>query len=348
MRLVTFEVATATGPQRRVGALRNEDREVVDLNAACGWLLREAGEPRAAELADATLPLDMLAFLAGGEQAMDTARETLAALRGTPAGPRGERVLYARADVRLLAPVPRPWTIRDYSTFEEHMTTRNPNKPPFWYSHPTCYKGNPWTVIGPEDPIFWPHFTDRLDLEPELGFYVGKEGHDLTIEQAREHIAGYTIFIDCSARDRREIENLGPYKAKDFCNVMGPCMVTPDEFDELNARVHVKVNGETWFEGNTGHLRAFDSPSILAFASDCETVHPGDFIGLGTTGLGCSVDLQRWAQPGDHVEIGIEGIGAIGSVLVRKEPVVDWARNGIPTRLPRPEGSRPPESAVHP
>ena len=363
MRLVSFEVQTPVGPFRRIGALRGDDAEVVDLNAAYGWLLRERGDSRPLEKAEFLVPPDMLGFLKGGEESMNVARGVLRDLRGAPTGLRGETVVYPRVQVKLLAPVPRPWTIRDFSVGEEHMSSRElppatigasgqtefpgdadlwqerrKAKAPYWYLHMTCYKGNPWSVVGPEDPIFWPHYQDFLDLELELGFYIGKEARDLTPEQAKECIAGYTVFIDCSGRDRREIEYLGPYKRKDFCNLMGPCMVTPDEFDEMNARAWIKVNGETWFEGNTGRDRQYTSPTVLAYASDCETIYPGDFIGLGTCGFGCSMDLKRWVKPGDHVEHGIEGIGVIKSTVVRPDPVVDWARNGIPGLITPPEG----------
>src|SRR5438093_1107587 len=83
---------------------------------------------------------------------------------------------------------------------------------PARYRWPPYYKGNPDAVYGPEDPIPYPSYTQKLDLEIEIGIVVGREGRNLTVEQAREAIAGYTIFIDCSARDGQEREPFGPAK----------------------------------------------------------------------------------------------------------------------------------------
>jgi hypothetical protein len=166
MKLVTFEVPTPVGPARRVGAVLDAeltgDARIADLTSAYADLLREGGEPRAYEAAAALLPPDMLAFLEGGSPARERARQVVEFLgthRGG-VGTRGETLIFSRADVRVLAPVPRPRSIRDYSTYEEHMSTRRPQKPPVFYHAATCYKGNPEAVGGPEDSILYPAYTD--------------------------------------------------------------------------------------------------------------------------------------------------------------------------------------------
>ncbi len=140
-------------------------------------------------------------------------------------------------------------------------------KRPNWYRWPPHYKGNPDAIIGPEDPIPFPYYSDKLDLELEIGIVVGKGGRNLSLEQARQAIAGYTILIDCSARDPhlRQAEFLGPAKMKDWATVLGPCLVTADEVDEASLDVRITVDGEVWFEGNSSapRLNGPDYPATL-------------------------------------------------------------------------------------
>ena len=345
MRLVTYEVKTPIGAMRRTGLLRNNDTEVIDLNNAYQWLARERGSQRWTEEASYVTPTDMIAFLERGDVAMKAGRDILAALRGAPTAPNGAPIVLARKDVKLLAPVPRPRSIREHSTWEDHMSSRLPPgeapKDQFFYKFPSAYKGNPASVTGPEDPIPYPYYTHWLDPEPELGIYVGKHGRDLSIEKAAEHVAGYTIFIDTSARDVGGArEPFGPYKHKDFHNAMGPCIVTPDEFNERDAKVTVKINGETVFEGNTGHRRQFWSPTVLAYDSDNEDVFPGDFSGMGTVGKGAAMDTGRFVKPGDIWEVTIQGIGTMRLPIVEQKAVVTWVRDGLPSDL-KPHANAP-------
>lgn len=314
MRLVTFAV-NSVGPARRIGAVLE-------------------GEPAPAstivDLTAAGLPSDMIAFLEGGDAARHAARNAIES---------ANRVTFGRDEVTLLAPIPRPRTLRDFSVYETHMDTVRTEKPPLWYVYPTCYKGNPDSVVGPEDPMLWPDYTERLDPELELGIVVGQHGRNLTIEEAVEHIAGYTIFVDPSARDVQFREFLGPYKGKDFCTILGPCLVTPDDFDEMDAQCGIRVNGEEWFTGNTGERRHYGAPELLAYASDGEDIHPGDVIAAGTIGHGCSMDLNRWVQPGDVCEYWIDGIGTITTTVVREQNPHSYVRDGLPGRLPLPPRS---------
>ncbi|MBV9337694.1 MAG: fumarylacetoacetate hydrolase family protein, partial [Solirubrobacterales bacterium] len=140
---------------------------------------------------------------------------------------------------RLLAPL-RPRSLRDFLAFEGHLkgAYRGLGReiPSEWYSVPAYYKGMPDTVIGPEDEVPWPAYTDQLDHELELAAIIGRRVRDVRVEDAAGCIFGYTIWNDLSARDvqRREAPiGLGPGKAKDWdgSNVIGPCVVTADEFD---------------------------------------------------------------------------------------------------------------------
>jgi 2-keto-4-pentenoate hydratase/2-oxohepta-3-ene-1,7-dioic acid hydratase in catechol pathway len=347
MKLVTFESASPFGTIRRIGAVigRGEiarDSQIADLNTAYGLQLREQGDNRWAQIADAALPPDMLEFLEGGTQAMDRARAALAFAESFSGDMAGRQLVFARNAVKLLSPLPRPRTIRDFSEYEEHMSTRTgaQYKQPGFYHFACCYKGNPDMVFGPDDPIIWPDYTERLDPELELACVVGKRGKNLSPDEAGASIAGYLIFCDGSARDMAGKEYLGPYKAKDFGTNLGPCLVTPDEVgDELNLRCSLKVNGETWYEGNTGWRRNYTMAQLLAYASDEEEINPGDVISAGTIGLSCSVDSGKWPKPGDIIEQWIENVGAMTMTCVRHPRETSYVRDGLPGLLPLPEGA---------
>jgi 2-keto-4-pentenoate hydratase/2-oxohepta-3-ene-1,7-dioic acid hydratase in catechol pathway len=233
-------------------------------------------------------------------------------------------------EVKLKAPVPRPNSLRDYLAFEGHASFSGKRQlDKGWYEIPVCYKGNPDTVIGPEETIPWPSYTDLLDYELEYGIYIGKEGKNIPREKAGEYIAGYTILNDVSARDIQLQEmlagGLGPVKGKDFCSVMGPCLVTPDEMNPSNLRMTARINGEVWSDNNSG-TAYWTWPQIIEFASMEETLYPGDFLGSGTVEGGCGVELNRWIQPGDVIELEVEGIGILRNRVGEKPPKRTFTR----------------------
>lgn len=289
------------------------DSEVVDLAAAALLF------PASGKAADSVMFDDMVAFFAAGpggreraEELLDNVRQAKTAGRSL-ALPDGRRVCRSREDVRFWAPVPRPRRIRDYLTYRQHATGGGLAVPPAFEAMPICYQCNAETVIGPEEVIPWPAYTDQLDYELELGFFVGPGGRDLTPGQAASHIAGVTLFNDVSARDIQFFEmsmTIGPSKGKDFCNVIGPVVATLDELDEHAIELTARVNGEVWSHGTTAN-RQFDLAEVLAWASYGEDVYPGEFIGIGTVGGGCGAELDRWIQPGDVVELEASGIGVL-------------------------------------
>ena len=347
MKLVSFAVNTLIGRMNRLGVLidQQEPDRIADLTSIyAAYLTHETDEPMPNELATLRTPPDMISWLRGGHQARQAASEGVAYLQKRltnetdPLGPRGERLVFARPEVRLLAPLPRPRSLRCFSVYEEHMTRAGENfvKKPTWYRWSPYYKGNSDSVIGPEDPIPYPYYTQRLDLEIEIAIIIGREGRNLTLERARDLIAGYSIFIDCSARDGYEREPFGPTKRKDFCNVLGPCLVTTDEIDEANLNVRTIVDGETWFVGNTGHLRNFLAHHLVAYASDNETLYPGDVLTTGTIGFGCSMDLHRWIKVGQTVTFEVEGIGHLTHKIIEGERVVDYTLKGMDGLLKPP------------
>lgn len=341
MKLVTFEIHGRLGHHRRLGALVGES--IIDLTTAYATYLAErTDEPTPRELAQLRTPPDMIGWLRGQHKSREAAEQAVAFARDLSADAPGlddARIRFARNEVHLLAPLPRPNSLRDFSIFEEHMTRREGGgipKRPQWYRYPPYYKGNPDSIIGPEDAIPFPYYTEKLDLELEIGIIVGRGGRNLSPQEAKEAIAGYTILVDCSARDRGDTEFLGPTKAKDWATVLGPCLVTADEIDEANLDVRIIVDGDVWFEGNTSAPRSFLAHHLVAYASDNETLHPGDVLGTGTVSTSCSVDLHKWPQVGQTVRFEVEGIGILEHSIVAGEHVVDYVRNGIDGLLQAP------------
>jgi 2-keto-4-pentenoate hydratase/2-oxohepta-3-ene-1,7-dioic acid hydratase in catechol pathway len=280
----------------------------------------------------------MLAFLDGGPAAREQAERMVEfALAQQP-----PNCLLPLDSLRLLAPVPRPRSIRDCLAFEQHLVRatrtvvkwRSPlaaridawverrrgralfGAPKVWYERPIYYKGNPHSVVGHEAEVIWPSFTEKLDYELEFGVFIGRGGRDIPVERAAEHIAGYTIFNDFSARDvqLRELPGrLGPAKSKDFDtgNVLGPYLVTPDEVpDPYALTMRARVNGEEWSHGSSRDMH-FTFEEIIAYISRDETLHPGEFIGSGTVPSGCGLELDRWLSPSDVVELEVENLGVL-------------------------------------
>lgn len=324
MKLTTFEIPTALGPVRRIGAAF--DGHLLDLNSVYRAKLEaERITERAAEVADVLIPPNMVDFLSGGSLSMEAAQSAIAYARVVkPAS-----AIFALDKVQVLAPVPRPNSIRDTLSFEQHMInferrTGQPT-PQRWYDVPIYYKGNPNTVVGPETEIKWPAYTDKLDYELEFGIVIGKTGRDIRKEDAASYIAGYTIFNDISARDTivQEVSTkLGPAKAKDMetGNVLGPWLVTPDELDPDNLRMEARINGEVWSAGNSSDMY-HKFTDIIAYISQSETLYPGDFVGSGTIANGCGDEIERWIKPGDVVELEVEGIGVLRNKIGAKVAV---------------------------
>lgn len=262
-------------------------------------------------------------------------------------------------DVRLLAPV-RPRTIRDFLTFEEHLEGSlqvfgMTSPPPAWYDAPYFYFTNTNAVVGPDERVAVPPGTTQLDFELELAAVVGRPGKDLTPERAADHIAGYTLFNDWSARDLQSAARpagLGAVKGKDFANGLGPWIVTSDELADrregglLALDMHAEINGRPMpGGGDTSANMAWSFEEMVAFASRGTELRTGDVLGSGTCGSGCL--LEHWARtgaedppplgPGDVVTLVVDGIGAMSNPIVAgAEPVpVRRARVGQ-RRRPRP------------
>jgi len=227
--------------------------------------------------------------------------------------------------VRLLAPL-RPRTMRDFLQFKGHLDNAlsrlGRDIPKEFWTVPAYYKGMPDTVIGPEETIPWPSFTDKLDHELELACVIGTAGRDIPASRALDHVFGWTIWNDVSARDvqTRELPlALGPAKAKDWdgSNVLGPCIVTTDELDGTQVDMCVRVNGEEWGRDNSATMQhGFDQ--LIAYASQSQTLRAGEVLGSGTASGGSGLEMDRWIKPGDRIELEIKGIGILANTVGEK------------------------------
>jgi fumarylacetoacetate (FAA) hydrolase len=247
-----------------------------------------------------------------GDRVVHLAAQTLASFF-TGGGSAREHDEYALEDVRLLAPVPRPPSVRDAFAFEEHIrnaarVTGRPGVPAEWYELPVFYFSNPAAIYGPDDEIPYPAGSEELDYELEVAAVIG----DVT---STDVIGGFTIMNDWSARDlqRKEMKvGLGPAKGKDFATSLGPVVVTADELGDLRLQMVARVNGEERSRGNLGDMY-HSWAAIVARAAENTELVPGDVIGSGTVGTGCILEHGdgRWLQPGDVVELEVEGIGVL-------------------------------------
>lgn len=321
MRFVTYEVTGSTGPTRRTGALT--DDAVIDLATARAALLDRRGIPAAARVAAGETPTEMLAFLQLGAPAIEAAREALAfAVDEGVEEHGGATVRRALGDVRLLAPLPRPNSLRDFMVVEEHVRrSLGTAIPEEWWNIPVYYKGNCEEVYGPDDVVPWPAYTERLDYELEICAVVGATGRDVPVEDAGDLIMGYTIYNDWSARDiqfREMSVGIGPGYGKDFASSFGPAIVTADEFDRDGARLEARIDGEVWSSGTLGTMH-FSFEEIIAWVSQSQTLRPGDLLGSGTVGGGCGLELDRWIAEGQVVELEAEGIGVLRNVVGQRQ-----------------------------
>jgi 2-keto-4-pentenoate hydratase/2-oxohepta-3-ene-1,7-dioic acid hydratase in catechol pathway len=324
MRLVTFEIATPLGPFRRTGALAGE--AVIDLSLARAALLTHGGRPRATRIAQAEVPSDMLELLGGGEFAIDAAREAVDhVLTEGVKELDGAKVRHAEGDVRLLAPLPKPNSLRDFLVVEEHLRNcrrtmgAEDSLPEEWYRLPAHYKGNVDAIYGPDDVVPYPRFTEKLDYELEICAVIGRAGRGISAPDAHAYIAGYTLYNDWSARDHQVREmsvGIGPGISKDFASSIGPCIATPDEFDPSKSRLEARVDGELWSSGSLAKMH-FSFEDIIEYISQAETIQPGDLLGSGTIAGGCGFEFDRYLDPPTTVELWAEGIGSLRNRVER-------------------------------
>jgi 2-keto-4-pentenoate hydratase/2-oxohepta-3-ene-1,7-dioic acid hydratase in catechol pathway len=310
MKLATF---IADG-EERLGVVDTDHDQLLDAQSAH---LRAAGRE--------------LPALASMQALIDAGPDALALLADVVAGA-DDADRRPLATTRLAAPLPRPTQIRDFLLFEKHvlnclaqearLTGNERQVPPAWYDFPTYYRGNPSTVVGHDTDIQRPAYTEMLDFELEMGCIIGRRGKDIAVEDALDHVFGFTIFNDVSARDiqmQMAPVGMGPCKGKDFdtSNVLGPWIVTRDEIgDPYDLLMTARVNGEVWGSGSSGGMQ-FSWSEVIAFISRSETLHPGEVLGSGTVGTGCGLEQGRFLEDGDVIELEIERVGTLRNKVTR-------------------------------
>ena len=326
MKLLTYDVGT--GP--RAGVLDGDD--VVDATALLG--------------APHTLR-DVRALLEFSDSAVERLQQALG---------HSNVARVPLSTVKLRAPILQPPTIRDHIAFEEHATgqwTRESTGPRMevWARLPIFYFSNPLRVMGPEEVVPFPAATRQLDYECELAAIVAREGSNILEADADPYIVGFTIFNDWSCRDLQFDEStfgLGPAKGKDSASSLGPWIVTRDEMapyyrkGTLHVQCTVRVNGVVWMTGNAWNMHHTFGAMLERAAQDSRIV-PGDVIATGTVGGGSISEAvrkgfpARFLQPGDVVEMEVEGIGVLRNTLGPTTNPNTNLRFTAPTQRPLPE-----------
>jgi 2-keto-4-pentenoate hydratase/2-oxohepta-3-ene-1,7-dioic acid hydratase in catechol pathway len=237
-------------------------------------------------------------------------RTYLAVLGGDPlympAMPTGERIELGDG-VRLLSPViPRSKVVAVGRNYLDHVREMG-NEPP---TSPMLFLKPNTSVVGPDDPIVLPDWTQEVSYEAELAVVISKVCKDVTVENAKNYILGYTVANDVTARDAQRTDGQwGRAKGFDTSCPLGPWIDT--DLDPEDVAVRSRVNGETRQDGRTAEM-IFDVPFIVSFVSEAMTLLPGDVILTGTpAGVG-RVDH------GDRVECEVEGIGVLANPVVRR------------------------------
>jgi 2-keto-4-pentenoate hydratase/2-oxohepta-3-ene-1,7-dioic acid hydratase in catechol pathway len=329
MKLATY-LGKDGGPQ--VGLVHDSDRRMLDLAAA----VKRLGS-------DNSPFKSMLSLIDAGDAALDVARRALAAHGGD------EELSVAVDQAEILSPLPEPRQMRDGMSFPLHIlqAPRGQLKlaarakgdmaelarieaeplgelPEVYRKQPIYYITNRFSVRGTNTTVKWPRYSQVMDYELEFGIVTKGKAANISAKGARDHIFGFTIFNDFSARDAQRIEmegRLGPAKGKSFDggNVLGPWIVTPDEIgDPYDLKMECRINGKMRSQGVTrGMLFSFEE--IIAHVTKDETLMPGEFIGSGTVGNGCGLELGQYLEHGDVVELEVENIGILKNKVERQD-----------------------------
>ncbi len=299
---------------------------IVDLTRALAELYRRRDRSRASDLAAFTAPPgDVVRLLEGKEAALDDARAALEEigprLAAEPGGCRHEGLFFGADEVTLGPPVPNPGKVAcmwvNYLAHGKEVAVDTPKTDPVFFSK------FPNVVIGPGQPIVLPRVSTQVDYEAELALVIGRGTKDVPEERALEHVAGYTILNDVSARDfnlDRVVGAVAPYivqKTFDTFAPMGPCLVTADEVpDPQRLPIRLWIGDDLLQDGNTDRM-VFKIPQIISYLSRVVTLHPGDVISTGTPpGSGHWRKPPRYLRPGDRVRIEVGNLGVLENPVV--------------------------------
>ncbi|WP_414661083.1 fumarylacetoacetate hydrolase family protein [Horticoccus sp. 23ND18S-11] len=233
---------------------------------------------------------------------------------------------YRESEFAYLPPVVRPPAFRDFDATATPGGTAVDSR-----AEPAFYFSNPTTLVGHRASVHAPAGSTELDFELELGVVIGHGGINIPRARAWEHVFGFTILNDFSARDverRERSAGCGPAKSKDFATAVGPWLVSRNVFHDrvdgetLTLEVCGRVNGHEISRGNLAQLR-HSIPSMIERASRDAELLPGDLIGTGTVDVGSLRDHGParnggWLKPGDVVELEVERIGILKTSIVAR------------------------------
>lgn len=305
----------------RVGV--HVDGKIVDVRAALAARFREGGEGRPRELAQALIPGDMRAMIQRGEPGLAQAKAAVeyALRRGQDdQSVWAERLVYDLSEVGVHAPILNPEKIicigLNYLDHAKEAGMEPPKQPIFFSKYAS-------SIVGPKAAVVMPpkDVTTQVDYEVELAVVIGRTAKDVTAEEAMDHVFGYTILNDVSARDLQfEDGQWVKGKALDTFAPMGPWIVTKDEIeDPHNLRLVLALNGQVMQDSSTSNL-IFKIPQLIEYLSRLFTLAPGDIIATGTPpGVGMGQKPPRYLDPGDTMVAEIEGIGALENPVIRRE-----------------------------
>ena len=333
MKIVNYLHHHNLGVTKRLGILLNE-KTILDPNLAFACDLEREGKFNPRDRADHWCPSSLHKLLTLQENPLDILHTALGLnifldKVGCHSMKDGTKYLVdlSTNSISFDPPLDKIETYRDFYAHEKHVEVgfkkRGEKIPDAWYEIPAYYKGATAGFIGHQSEILWPSYTDVLDYELELGMVVGLDGYNVREKKAHDHIFGFTILNDISARDiqKKEMQiRLGPAKGKDFCSIIGPVITTIDEFQngEPNLLMTAKVNGVEWSRGYSGDSQ-FSWAQMIAHVSKDEWIKSGDLFGSGTVGTGCGLELDKWIKPGDIIELEIEKIGKLINKVGKKK-----------------------------
>ena len=323
MKLGRISAPTPDGDLARLVGLTADDK-VVDLAASYGQVLRSRGasDSAARRFALALFPPSMSAAIGGGDAFLDAARTAMDHADGEGVD---------AASVKWIAAVDAP-VIRDSLTYPTHMENFlrkvvSAKPEPQAFKTPPYFKGSVSRIYGTGEVIAYPSFTEFLDWEFEIGIIAGRQGSNMTLDQGAAAIFGYTIFNDFSARDVQPNEmkmGMGPQKSKDFAYGVGPIIVTADELPSIEGlKGKVVLNSEVVSEVESDKS-TFSPAELLAWVSVSDTLLPGDLVATGTMGFGSGLEIDRKLAPGDVLELQLDKVGTLKSVIGDVEKAPYW------------------------
>jgi len=302
MRFVTF--SAANGPDRLGVQL---DETVLDLAALAVGL-------------GTYLPTDLLSLIRAGSPALHLAQDLVRDAGRDSNGRWPEGVAHELASVTLRAPL-RPGKIVGIGlNYVEHVeeSSRTLDTAKELPDRPVLF-GKPATAVtGPGAPILRNgDLTQQLDWECELAVVIGRTAFKVSEQDALDHVFGYSIMNDVSARDQRRSGQWFFSKGQDSYAPFGPAVVTADDLpDPQNLDLSLRVNGDTKQKSNTRYM-LFAIPRLIADISSGMTLEPGDVISTGSpSGVGAGMIPPQFLQPGDLVEATVEGIGTLANPVV--------------------------------